>query len=190
MVFYSLPLAVLALVFAGFAAVQQRSVIEAAEAVWFELLAAATIILLIWIPMAYWINRLRSRLAAVAQESPQNINPPAAVKESLPASAPPAKPPAKAVAYVAEIEETTTRRLTMDYVPMLDSALSKLEPNDSDARENVYEHSRKLLVRSLRKVRPILSSAEVLQEKLALEEAIGRVEKSMQVLEAQRKLSA
>lgn len=150
-----------------------------------ELLAAATVITLVWIPVVWFINR-RRRLSA---KKPDQVVNGAALPAPPAADPPPAREKeavkplavsAKQAAYSPQIEEKELRRLTVDYVPMLERALSQLKTDDHSARENVYDHAREVLVRKLRDMRPILTPAEMLQEKLALEEAIGRVEKFME----------
>src|ERR1700704_2297693 len=63
-----------------------------------------------------------------------------------------------------------------DYYPLIARAVSGLENNTGDARRLVYERSRTALVAQLRSVTPALSESDVTRERLALEEAVRKVE--------------
>jgi len=63
-----------------------------------------------------------------------------------------------------------------DYYPLIARAVSGLEKNTGDARRLVYERSRTALVAQLRSVTPALSESDVTRERLALEEAVRKVE--------------
>jgi hypothetical protein len=63
-----------------------------------------------------------------------------------------------------------------DYRPLLKRALSGLENNTLEGRRGVYERARHALVNQLRTVTPPLAEADITRERLALEEAIRRVE--------------
>jgi hypothetical protein len=63
-----------------------------------------------------------------------------------------------------------------DYQPLLMRALSGLERSTLEGRRSVYERARHALVNQLRTVTPPLAEADITRERLALEEAIRRVE--------------
>ena len=63
-----------------------------------------------------------------------------------------------------------------DYYPLIDTAVAALENNTSAARRTVYEYARSALVRQSRNKIPPLTEAELACERLALEQAILRVE--------------
>ena len=63
-----------------------------------------------------------------------------------------------------------------DYYPLIDTAVAELENNTGEARRTVYEHARSILVRQSRNKNPPLTEAEIVFERLALEQAILRVE--------------
>ena len=63
-----------------------------------------------------------------------------------------------------------------DYYPLIDTAVAELENNTGEARRTVYEHARSILVRQSRDKNPPLTKAEIVFERLALEQAILRVE--------------
>jgi hypothetical protein len=63
-----------------------------------------------------------------------------------------------------------------DYQPLLNRALSGLDNNTLEGRRGVYERARHALVNQLRTVTPPLAEADITRERLALEEAIRRVE--------------
>jgi hypothetical protein len=63
-----------------------------------------------------------------------------------------------------------------DYHPLIARAVSGLERNTGDARRALYERARTALVAQLRGVTPALSESDVTRERLALEEAIRKVE--------------
>ena len=70
-----------------------------------------------------------------------------------------------------------------DYHPLIARAVNALEKNTGEARRSLYERARTALVTQLRAAEPALSESEITKERLALEEAIRRVE-----AEAARKL--
>jgi hypothetical protein len=70
-----------------------------------------------------------------------------------------------------------------DYHPLITRAVNALEKNSGEARRSLYERARTALVTQLRAAEPALSESEITKERLALEEAIRRVE-----AEAARKL--
>jgi hypothetical protein len=63
-----------------------------------------------------------------------------------------------------------------NYYPLIAKAVSGLEKNTGEARRTLYERARKALVAQLRSVNPPLSESDITRERLALEEAIRKVE--------------
>jgi len=63
-----------------------------------------------------------------------------------------------------------------DYYPLIARAVSGLDNNTGDARRALYERARTALLAQLRGVDPGLSEADITRERLALEEAIRKVE--------------
>jgi hypothetical protein len=63
-----------------------------------------------------------------------------------------------------------------DYYPLLTRALAGLDPNTDEARQAVYNRARQALLKQLRGVSPPLAEAEITRERLALEDAIKRVD--------------
>src|SRR5215470_16825703 len=63
-----------------------------------------------------------------------------------------------------------------DYYPLIARAVAGLEKNTGDARRALYERARAALVAQLRSVTPALSESDVTRERLALEEAVRKVE--------------
>ncbi len=63
-----------------------------------------------------------------------------------------------------------------DYYPLIARAVAGLERNTGDARRALYERARTALVAQLRGVTPALTESDVTRERLALEEAIRKVE--------------
>lgn len=63
-----------------------------------------------------------------------------------------------------------------NYYPLMTRAVAGLERNTGDARRALYERSRSALVAQLRGVTPALNASDVTRERLALEEAIRKVE--------------
>jgi hypothetical protein len=63
-----------------------------------------------------------------------------------------------------------------DYDSLLTRAVSALENNTDEAREGLYERARAALLRQLRNGDPPASESEIAGHRLALEEAIKRVE--------------
>jgi hypothetical protein len=62
-----------------------------------------------------------------------------------------------------------------DYLPLLSRAVANLESN-SEARRKVYDRARQALLAQLRAMNPPLAEAEITRERLALEEAIRRLD--------------
>lgn len=63
-----------------------------------------------------------------------------------------------------------------DYFPLISRAVGGLEQNTGENRRALYERARAALVNQLRSVEPALDETEITRERLALEEAIRRVE--------------
>jgi len=63
-----------------------------------------------------------------------------------------------------------------DYYPLIARAVAGLQKNTGDARRALYERARDALVAQLRSVTPALDESDVTRERLALEEAIRKVE--------------
>jgi hypothetical protein len=72
-----------------------------------------------------------------------------------------------------------------DYHPLILRAIEGLDRNTGEARRALYERARNALLTQLRSIKPALSEAEITRERLALEEAVRKVE-----AEAARKLRA
>ncbi|MCK7472701.1 MAG: hypothetical protein MZV49_02230 [Rhodopseudomonas palustris] len=64
-----------------------------------------------------------------------------------------------------------------DYYPLIARAIAGLDPNaPGEARRALYERARTALIAQLRSVQPPLSESEITRERLALEEAVRKVE--------------
>lgn len=63
-----------------------------------------------------------------------------------------------------------------DYHPLIARAVSGLEKNTGENRRALYQRAREALVAQLRGVQPALDESEITRERLALEEAIRKVE--------------
>ena len=64
-----------------------------------------------------------------------------------------------------------------DYYPLIARAIAGLDPSASgEARRALYERARTALIGQLRGVQPALTEAEITRERLALEDAVRRVE--------------
>ncbi|HZT24768.1 MAG TPA: hypothetical protein VFA57_03590 [Pseudolabrys sp.] len=63
-----------------------------------------------------------------------------------------------------------------DYHPLIARAVAGLEKNTGENRRVLYERARAALVNQLRGVEPALEEADITRERLALEEAIRKVE--------------
>lgn len=72
-----------------------------------------------------------------------------------------------------------------DYYPLIDRAVAGLEQNTGDTRRSIYRRARTVLDGQLRSLSERLSPSEILGERVALEEAIDKVE-----LEAARRTRA
>ena len=63
-----------------------------------------------------------------------------------------------------------------DYYPLITRAVAGLEKSTGEGRRSLYERARNALVEQLRSVTPALSETDITRERLALEEAIRKVE--------------
>ena len=63
-----------------------------------------------------------------------------------------------------------------DYHPLIARAVEGLENSTGEARRALYERARAALVAQLRSIEPALSEADITRERLALEDAIRKVE--------------
>jgi hypothetical protein len=63
-----------------------------------------------------------------------------------------------------------------DYHPLIARAVEGLDRSTGEARRALYERARNALVAQLRSNQPALSEADITKERLALEEAIRKVE--------------
>src|ERR1700733_5398478 len=63
-----------------------------------------------------------------------------------------------------------------DYHPLIARAVDGLGPSTGEARRALYERARAALVAQLRSIEPPLSEADITRERLALEDAIRKVE--------------
>ena len=63
-----------------------------------------------------------------------------------------------------------------DWYPLMSDAIAALDKKTSEARRAFYDRARTALADSLRKADPPLSLAFIEHERLALENAIGKVE--------------
>src|ERR1700749_2133392 len=64
-----------------------------------------------------------------------------------------------------------------DYYPLIARAIAGLDPSaPGESRRALYERARAALIAQLRGVQPPLSESEITRERLALEEAVRKVE--------------
>src|SRR5258706_8291774 len=63
-----------------------------------------------------------------------------------------------------------------DYQPLLARAIGALERNTGEARRAIYDRARQALLNQLRAVNPPLADPDITRERLALEDAIRKVE--------------
>src|ERR1700735_5153835 len=63
-----------------------------------------------------------------------------------------------------------------DYQPLIARAVEGLGKSTGEARRGLYERARSALVTQLRSIDPPLSESDITRERLALEEAIRKVE--------------
>jgi hypothetical protein len=69
-----------------------------------------------------------------------------------------------------------------DYYPILARAVSRLATNNAQARQELYEHARKVLAAQLRRHDPQFSTPETISERIAFEAATLRLEAEMRSL--------
>jgi hypothetical protein len=76
-----------------------------------------------------------------------------------------------------------------DYYPLIVRAIAGLDANaPGESRRALYERARAALIAQLRSVQPSLSEAETTRERLAMEEAIRKVESEIKLRETETKL--
>jgi hypothetical protein len=63
-----------------------------------------------------------------------------------------------------------------DYYPLISRAVAGLAEDTHETRRTIYQKARKALDVQLRAVQPALSETEIARERLALDEAIGKIE--------------
>ena len=63
-----------------------------------------------------------------------------------------------------------------DYYPLIAKAVAGLDKSTGEARRALYDRARSALVAQLRGVTPALNESDITRERLALEEAIRKVE--------------
>src|SRR5512146_2026371 len=63
-----------------------------------------------------------------------------------------------------------------DYYPLIGRAVNGLDKNTGENRRALYERARTALVNQLRSVEPALDESDITRERLALEDAIRKVE--------------
>src|ERR1700730_16695388 len=63
-----------------------------------------------------------------------------------------------------------------DYHPLIVRAVAGLDKNTGESRRGLYDRARTALVAQLRGLNPPLTESEITRERLALEEAIRKVE--------------
>ena len=63
-----------------------------------------------------------------------------------------------------------------DYYPLIARAVGGLDKNTGENRRALYDRARAALVNQLRGVEPALDETDITRERLALEEAIRKVE--------------
>ncbi|HTS41972.1 MAG TPA: M48 family metalloprotease [Xanthobacteraceae bacterium] len=106
---------------------------------------------------------------------------PHVLPETQPASktfAPPSppEPELRDIAPLTASPRGRTRRLTVDYYPLLSRAVSLIENNTPDARKLLYARARLSLVSHLRQSDPPFTDSELSAEHEALDDAIERIE--------------
>jgi hypothetical protein len=70
----------------------------------------------------------------------------------------------------------TEKAMARDYYPLIARAIASLEQNTAEARQAVYDRARRALREHVCDLEPALSPSERMDEMLALEEAIRKVE--------------
>jgi hypothetical protein len=66
--------------------------------------------------------------------------------------------------------------MAQDFYPVIARAIASLEQDTAEARQAVYDRARRVLREQVRDLEPALSPSERMDEMLALEEAIRKVE--------------
>jgi len=66
--------------------------------------------------------------------------------------------------------------MARDYFPLIARAVAGLEQSTPEARQEVYAHARRALREQVRDFRPVFSASERMDDLLALEQAIRKVE--------------
>jgi hypothetical protein len=69
-----------------------------------------------------------------------------------------------------------------DYYPILARAVSRLATDNAQARQELYEHARTVQAAKLRRYDPQFSAPETINERIAFEAAILRLEAEMRSL--------
>jgi hypothetical protein len=72
-----------------------------------------------------------------------------------------------------------------DYYPVLARTISGLPSNTAQARKEVYDNARKIVIAQLRAYDPPISSGAMMREQAALESAIGKIEAESRVTRPQ-----
>src|SRR5262245_23480919 len=72
--------------------------------------------------------------------------------------------------------DSSTISAMADYYPLIERAVSGLDKNTGETRRALYDRARAALVSQLRGVVPALDETDITRERLALEEAIRKVE--------------
>ncbi len=68
------------------------------------------------------------------------------------------------------------RLMAQDFYPVIARVIASLEQDTAEARQAVYDRARRVLREQVRDLEPALSPSERMDEMLALEEAIRKVE--------------
>lgn len=73
-----------------------------------------------------------------------------------------------------------------DFYPILARAVAGLPDNSAETRRSIYDRARTALVAQLRGLDPPLSEAEIMRERLALDEAVARIEADYEAAPAEQ----
>jgi hypothetical protein len=84
---------------------------------------------------------------------------------------------ASGVCVISDQMNTSRRRLTADYHPLIERAVAALSADTREQRDALYGRARNALLQQLQTIQPQLSGAEVAAELWALDQAIDRVER-------------
>ncbi len=76
----------------------------------------------------------------------------------------------------SELRGRPEKAMARDYYPLMARAIASLEQNTAEARQAVYEHARRVLREQVRDFEPALPASQRMDEMLALEDAIRKVE--------------